>query len=1186
MSENDDTSRQTNRDNRLKLIQVNLQGSRAATALAAVNFSKWTKDIALIQDYYSHDNKIPSFPRSWVTIESEKKSAAIVIINSKLQPTVIHVDKHFVIIQIESMEEVIQLASVYAAPSQNLSEILHKLQEANNVDFDNIVIGGDFNGKSFLWGYDQEDERGCQILDFTSAKQMSILNTPDCIPTFETMRSKGRPDLTIISNFLQHKVLDWDVLPDISLSDHKYISTDLGVATNTHENKRFKTKFGNFKKFRKVLPVVLDGLEDMLGEINSPESLDNFTRLLQDRIFQACEKTFRIKKGPCTKTFKWFTKELAIKRNRLRALHRRYLKSDDEEKQVNAEIYKRERAHYKKLLLEQKTQAWKKFCTDEPCAFGKAYKLVKNVAHQPTPELYADMKQQDQALNMNNMYLNILDKLFPNGETISPSLPHTTITEPQLSVQEITNAVYAVPKNKAPGPDQIDGIILHHIFAFNSSLFTKFYRKCYELSHFPTPLKIGRVVLFRKPGKDSRQPTSFRPICLLSVIGKVLEKIILGRIEHHIAINKIIASNQYGFREGLSTEHALQNILSRVNNNRDNKIYTAIVSIDFQGAFDSLWWPRIKELLTFHSFPPNTNQITQSFLTNRRVEILHCAGITGKDISRGCPQGSSLGPILWNLLINPLLTADFQNHTKIQAFADDVIITTTGNSRSELETNVNNSLLQICQWSETNHLSISPEKSESIIVGFPNNFKRNPVFKINDGRIKIKKQIKYLGIVIDDHLSWIPHVNHVRLKANIVAKQMFRFMSKSWGLKPIHRKIWYKGVIERIILYGASIWGLSPSSCIRRILLSIQRRFALYVTGCYRTTSTDAVLILAGLEPLDLVVEREAASARILRLQTSTIVFGKRWDHRSFENKISKWLLHPSIDNPILFTETNVPLHLRIFTDGSKDLSGVGASFCVFEKNVLTQSWKGSMSRNNSVFQAELYAIYKAIEWLIRKKKSITVIIYTDSKSSLDILKRHQTSNGMAHKIKSKLIGSDSDLCVHLSWVRAHTGVLGNELADSLAKEAARESNRLHSLLKPASFLKKTLKRQTLELWQERWSVSTKGRRTFDFFSSPSTTRLEGNPLISWFLTGHGPFQSYLFRFHLRETELCVCGDAGSPDHYLTACPITTALHIKKPNAISEQTWKEKLSKDRASRIIIFKLMKFIIDNESELSNP
>ncbi|XP_035210953.1 uncharacterized protein LOC118185236 [Stegodyphus dumicola] len=263
--------------------------------------------------------------------------------------------------------------------------------------------------------------------------------------------------------------------------------------------------------------------------------------------------------------------------------------------------------------------------------------------------------------------------------------------------------------------------------------------------------------------------------------------------------------------------------------------------------------------------------------------------------------------------------------------------------------------------------------------------------------------------------------------------------SLRWGI-PCHLlRIWYKTVVERIILYAAAIWGTNISSQMRRSLLSMQRH-QLLICKAYCTTSTAALQVIAGTPPLNLLIELFAV-VNVSRLRHTMSLWGQIYIHTDYEHHIPQAPCHPTENNLVNNIYFNRTQDFRfangVFTDGSKTPGGTGSGFCILSGGALAYEWKTKLASENSVFQSELIAIRAA---LLNLKNNPTMpnIIYTDSASSLAAI--------AGTRSRSPIVSSIRDILTHmpaspsLIWVPAHTGIEENERADVLAKEAADSS--------------------------------------------------------------------------------------------------------------------------------------------------
>ncbi|XP_035227611.1 uncharacterized protein LOC118199857 [Stegodyphus dumicola] len=321
----------------------------------------------------------------------------------------------------------------------------------------------------------------------------------------------------------------------------------------------------------------------------------------------------------------------------------------------------------------------------------------------------------------------------------------------------------------------------------------------------------------------------------------------------------------------------------------------------------------------------------------------------------------------------------------------------------------------------------------------------------------------------------------------------------------------------------------------------------------FRTTATSAALTLAGIPPLYHRATQEAATTRILQLRQDATFNGHTFSPTSYEHLRHHSRQHPGdkgkgviISIPKAPSSNITSAHPVYYTDGSKQDAGVGSAFLLTHHNEVITSWKGHLQPHNSIFQAEALAILKAIAHAARFNYR-SPIICTDSQSTLHAIKNHRHTSPIIKDIQSLLQQHRSNPA-RLIWVKAHVGLAGNEAADALANEAATNHEAIEvNLPAPSSYLKSQLTRATITAWQRDWDSCDTGRRAHIFLPKVSTSRLCSIPPLTRFITGHGPFPTYYHRHGISTTDICICGQEGNPNHYLFACPLTSAMHLPEP---------------------------------------
>jgi len=243
----------------------------------------------------------------------------------------------------------------------------------------------------------------------------------------------------------------------------------------------------------------------------------------------------------------------------------------------------------------------------------------------------------------------------------------------------------------------------------------------------------------------------------------------------------------------------------RLSRSSDTK-YVAIIFFDIAGAFDNLWWPAILKRIKKTRCTLQLFEIMKQYFNKRKMILASRYAKVQKEMSKGCPQGSILGPLAWNWsmddLLNRLEVLEISG-VYATAYADDLAIVVGENSRAKLEEKASVPINIICSWCDSYKLQIATNKTKAILVKGNFHRERMPKLTVLGKRIEFVDEHKYLGVYIDRKLRFLPHVQHLRDNINALAMILRKTIQEEWGLKKKAYTLLYKCLYIPVIVYGA-----------------------------------------------------------------------------------------------------------------------------------------------------------------------------------------------------------------------------------------------------------------------------------------------------------------------------------------------------------------------------------------------
>ena len=333
---------------------------------------------------------------------------------------------------------------------------------------------------------------------------------------------------------------------------------------------------------------------------------------------------------------------------------------------------------------------------------------------------------------------------------------------------------------------------------------------CIRQGCYPDLLKIAQIIPIHKEG-SKEDCSNFRPISLLCNFNRIFEKIIYCRLSKYLNKYKLLNFNQYGFRKGHCTSMAIYDILESKLRDRDKGKFSCAIYLDLSKAFDTVDINILLKKLEHYGIRGVALQLFKSYLTNRK----HCTKIDGVlsdllDIEMGVPQGSTLGPLLFLLYINDLPGA---SSLVTKLFADDTCLLFSADSISDLQIIANLEMYKIENWMASNKLTLNHKKSKFMIIN-KNNARSSMNIFINGYQIEKVNTIKYLGLNIDDKLSWSHQVKYLETQlsqASGIISKLRHYVNFDC------LKSYYYAKVFSYLQYAILAWGSSSQAKLHRI---------------------------------------------------------------------------------------------------------------------------------------------------------------------------------------------------------------------------------------------------------------------------------------------------------------------------------------------------------------------------------
>ena len=503
------------------------------------------------------------------------------------------------------------------------------------------------------------------------------------------------------------------------------------------------------------------------------------------------------------------------------------------QKQTDKLIKQAKNSYYEKLgnLLSDPTTGEKHFWT----AFKRLSNKKKTTNIPPIIDNNVYITNFKQKSAIFNNYFAEQCTIHDNGSLLPPLNYRTNsiLSDIKIEPDDIVKIILSQNSKKAHGCDNISMAMIKLCPREIALPLSMIFKKCLSTGKFPDAWKLANVQPIHK--KNDRQlKSNYRPISLLPLCGKLLEKIIFDQVYSYLDQNRLISTKQSGFRPGDSCIYQLISITSDIYKSFEKHNETRALFLDISKAFDKVWHDGLIHKLKSNGISGNLLAFFQNYLYNRHQRVtLNGTTSDWKSISAGVPQGSVLGPLLFLIYINDL-TENIKSQMRL--FADDSSIFTPVEDVTDTHEQLVKDLETVSRWGHQWKMVFNPDITKQaieVIFSVKKKKPHHPELTFNDVPVAREDHTKHLGVHLDSKLNFSKHITEAVRKAT-KGLGLLKYLSKYVSRKVLDLS--YKLYVRPHLDYGDVIFH-NQREDLMKLIEQVQYKAALIVSGCWQGTS-------------------------------------------------------------------------------------------------------------------------------------------------------------------------------------------------------------------------------------------------------------------------------------------------------------------------------------------------------------
>ena len=653
------------------------------------------------------------------------------------------------------------ICGVYIPPDANLDNALMLLENKlidlyANSKLD-IIILGDLNVDLLK----RRDHKAKKLINFMRTNRLDQLITK---PTRITHRSRTLIDHVMVNNM---EYYNQSGCLDIGISDHHLVYTSRKKAKIKSEScQLWLRSYRNYDKEQFYLDICAINWDKIMEIKDVNLAVEKFNEYFLNVVNKHAPYQWINCRG---RNVVWVTGELISYIDEREFRTRKYNLNPTDENRILRDMARKQVTRVKNYLKKNYIVNKLKENAGDSKQFWKTMKKfypLKSKSSQIT-NIHGKTATVDIANEINSYFAHIGENLANKIDSSNP-VPNfnypPTFELTGVDFSTVRDLIKELPDGKSPGIDDIMARLLKDAGEDVVRVLTHIFNVSINTKVFPRAWKTGQVTPIFKEG-DSTKAENYRPITLLSICSKVLERIIHNQLYAFMRCGGRLASEQSGFRKTHSTTTCLLTFLDYIYTSMDEGYTCGVAFLDLKKAFDTVDHRILLDKLKHMGLKESAISWFGTYLMGRR-QIVKYKGIPSaeEDVAYGVPQGSILGPLLFIIYINDLPTVVSRGNCFL--YADDTAIAYRAKSRDELQGLLTVGLHEVSTWLRNNRLTLNIKKTSFMLFGTAGTLNKMSDIEVElqDNKVMRESHTKYLGVILDEKLTFEKHIDYTQRK--------------------------------------------------------------------------------------------------------------------------------------------------------------------------------------------------------------------------------------------------------------------------------------------------------------------------------------------------------------------------------------------------------------------------------------